>query len=73
MQASDSDDVNYVVFSVDYDTTALTKISSLIDEGALKPLVTRKIPVSELKTAHESYLKGENNGKIIVVVDPSMK
>jgi len=65
--------VNYIIFSVDYDTESLTKISKLIDEGSIKPFVTDRIPVKDLKTAHESYLKGQNNGKILVVVDESLK
>ena len=67
------DNVNYIIFSVDYDTESLTKISGLIDEGHVKPFVTDRIEVKDLKTAHESYLKGLNNGKILVVVDESIK
>ena len=73
MGASDSSDVNYVIFSVDYDTPSLTKISSTIDEGGLKPLVTNRLPVKDLKKAHESYLQGKNNGKIVVIVDDTLK
>lgn len=75
MSSKDSshDDINYVIFSVDYDTAALTKVSELVDKGALKPLITKRIDVKDLKTAHESYLRGENNGKIIVVVDQTIE
>ncbi|HVI40578.1 MAG TPA: NADP-dependent oxidoreductase [Anaerovoracaceae bacterium] len=65
--------VNYIIFSVDYDTESLTKISRLIDEGCINPFVTDRIAVKDLKSAHESYLKGLNNGKILVVVDESLK
>ena len=65
--------VNYIIFSVDYDTASLTKISEIIDEGGLKPLITKRIKVADLKTAHESYLKGQNNGKIVVVVDEDLE
>lgn len=73
MNASDSADVNYVVFSVDYDTESLSKIVSIIDEGGLKPLITNRISVKDLKTAHETYLQGRNNGKILVIVDETLK
>lgn len=67
------DNVNYIIFSVDFDTESLTKISKLIDEGHFKPFVTNRIAVKDLKKAHESYLQGLNNGKILVVVDESLK
>lgn len=73
MNASDSTDFNYVVFSVDYDTKSLTKISEIIDEGGLKPLITNRISVKDLKSAHETYLQGKNNGKILVIVDETLK
>ena len=71
--ASPYDDVNYIIFSVDYDTESLTKISKLVEEGFVKPLITDCIHVKDLKKAHESYLKGMNNGKIVVVVDDTME
>jgi|GEM_PF-466727 len=75
MGAADSvyTNVNYIIFSVDYDTESLTKISRLIDEGCIKLFVTDRIAVKDLKMAHESYLKGLNKGKILVVVDDSIK
>lgn len=71
--ASPYDDVNYIIFSVDYDTESLTKISKLVEEGSVNPLITDRIEVKDLKKAHESYLKGMNNGKILVVVDDTLK
>lgn len=67
------ENVNYIIFSVDFDTESLTKISKLVDEGHIKPFVTDRIAVKDLKSAHESYLNGSNNGKILVVVDASLK
>jgi len=66
------DDFKYIVFSVDYDGEALTAVSKLVEEGHVKPFITQTYPVSELKKAHDSYLKGVNVGKIQIVVNDQL-
>ncbi|MEH7111636.1 NADP-dependent oxidoreductase [Neobacillus niacini] len=63
------DDFEYIVFAVHPDSSALTRIAELIDEGMIKPYITKRIDVSQLHEVHNSYLKGQNVGKVAVIVN----
>jgi NADPH:quinone reductase-like Zn-dependent oxidoreductase len=50
------------------DATQLSQIAVLIDEGTVKPVVTRVLPLTEVSRAHELSQTGHVSGKIVLKV-----
>jgi len=63
------EDYEYIVFAVSSNTPALNKISELVEEEVIKLYVSEKVELKDLKEAHDMYLRGENVGKIAVIVN----
>ena len=60
--------VNAVSFLVQPDRGELTRLSNLIDEGTIHPVIETVFPLAEARQAYERGLLGHNRGKIVLKV-----
>jgi len=52
------------------DAKGLTELAEMIDLGALRPEVSRSLPLEQAADAHEQSATGHTRGKIVLVVVP---
>lgn len=50
----------------------LMALFDLLQQGKIKPLVARRIPLAEARSAHELLGQGGVTGKIVLVTDGTM-
>ncbi len=56
-------------FSVEPDTAALRRVRGLVTEDAVEPTVSDRVPLAEVRTAHERSEAGHVRGKLVLTVD----
>ena len=63
--------VQAVFFVVEANRVELTQIGQLINSGALRPLVSKVLPLSQASEAYERKKGGQTPGKIVLQVRDS--
>jgi NADPH:quinone reductase-like Zn-dependent oxidoreductase len=64
-------DVRFAYFIVEPDRDELIRISELIDEGHLRPVIDTVYPLAQARQAYEQAAKGHTRGKIVLRVRES--
>jgi len=57
-----------VFFIVRLDRQQLGQIATLIDSGAVRPVIAQTVPLAEARTAFERGVAGHTRGKSVLVV-----
>ncbi|MEV4410761.1 NADP-dependent oxidoreductase [Catellatospora sp. NPDC049609] len=60
--------VRAVFFIVEPDPQALRAIAGLVDDGRVRPVVDRVLPLAETRAGYEALEKGKRRGKIVIHV-----
>jgi NADPH:quinone reductase-like Zn-dependent oxidoreductase len=57
-----------VYFIVEPDRNALRSIAELVDNGKLRPVLDRVVPLSETRSGYEALETAKRRGKIVIHV-----
>ncbi|MEH0830198.1 zinc-binding dehydrogenase, partial [Micromonospora sp. CPCC 205714] len=60
--------VRGVFFVVEPDRDALRSIAELVDNGRLRPVLDRVLPLTETRSGYEALETGKRRGKIVIHV-----
>ena len=58
-----------VFFIVHPDREQLSQIATLIDAGAVRPVIAQTVPLAEAREAFERGVAGHTRGKLVLAVD----
>jgi NADPH:quinone reductase-like Zn-dependent oxidoreductase len=58
-----------VFFIVRPDREQLGRLATLIDSGALRPVIAQTVPLAEAREAFERGVAGHNRGKLVLAVE----